>query len=295
MPCYAPIRGWLARFVNASGKRSIVFDQGKGFADKPVNVPCGQCIGCRLERSRQWAVRCVHESALYDQNCFITLTYAPEVVPPEGTLVKGHFQKFMKRLRKRFANQRIRFFHCGEYGEKFERPHYHACLFGFDFSDKVYLKAVNGYPLYTSEILGSLWPFGYSTIGSVSFESAAYVARYITKKVTGDNAAEHYGKRLPEYVTMSRRPGIASDWFSKFRSDVYPDDFIVLRGRRMKPPKFFDKLHEVNDPEGFHLVKVGRAKALLAREEEDSFRLRVREVVKGSQVTSLKRRFENDV
>ena len=130
MPCFSPLDGYRSRTVNASGKRSIVFDIHEGFHDRPVSVPCGQCVGCRLEKSRQWAMRCVHEASLYDENCFITLTYDDEFLPVGGSLDKGAFPRFMKRLRKKFEPRRIRFYHAGEYGDRFGRPHYHALLFG---------------------------------------------------------------------------------------------------------------------------------------------------------------------
>lgn len=102
MPCYHPIQGWKSRFPNQKGKRPIVFKQNSyADLDSPVTLACGRCIGCRLEYSRQWAVRCVHEASLYDDNCFITLTYDNENLPEGGTLVKKHFQDFMKRLRKK--------------------------------------------------------------------------------------------------------------------------------------------------------------------------------------------------
>src|SRR4051794_29862641 len=104
MPCFRPLKGYRARVTNPdTGKRSIVFNARKGFNDLPVDLPCGQCIGCRLERSRQWAIRCSHEAKLHEENCFITLTYAPEHLPPGGTLVVKDFQDFMKRLRFEFG------------------------------------------------------------------------------------------------------------------------------------------------------------------------------------------------
>ena len=136
MPCYRPIKGYRSRRLNAeTGKRPVVFNPRDGFYDQPVDLPCGQCIGCRLERSRQWAIRCVHEASLHERNCFITLTYRDECLPTNGSLDLDAFQKFMKRLRRRFG-EGVRFFHCGEYGENFGRPHYHAILFNLDFSDK---------------------------------------------------------------------------------------------------------------------------------------------------------------
>ena len=117
----------------------------------------------------------------------------------------------MKRFRKHFGSG-VRFFHCGEYGELYERPHHHAILFNCDIYDKeLLLNAKTGFNLYTSSLLSSLWPFGLHSIGEVSFESCAYVARYIMKKVTGDMSESHYHGRKPEYITMSRRPGYR-DW-----------------------------------------------------------------------------------
>lgn len=154
---------------------------GKAFS---LSLPCGQCIGCRLEYSRQWAIRCMHESTLHDQSCFITLTYSDDNLPEHGTLILRDFQLFMKRLRFEFSNVKIRFYHCGEYGEKFGRPHYHALLFGIDFeADRtLYSQSKQGSKLYVSDTLNKLWNKGFATIGNITFESAAYVARYVVKK-----------------------------------------------------------------------------------------------------------------
>lgn len=292
--------GYRSKQVNASGKRSIVFTPADGYTDLPVQIPCGQCVGCRLERSRQWAIRCIHEASLYEDNCFITLTYSPDHLPEGGTLVKAHYQKFMKRLRKMFPGRTIRYFHCGEYGDQNARPHYHACLFNFDFSDKQLWKQRDGIRLYTSPTLEKLWPYGFSTIGDVTFESAAYVARYIMKKVTGKNAASHYqsvdadtGEVTPiisEYVTMSRRPGIAAKWFEKYSSDVYPSDFIVVNGKKMKPPKFYDTLLERMHEDAYTDIKTARIlQSKMHSDNQTPERLHVREQVKLSKIKSLKR------
>lgn len=256
----------------------------------PVEVPCGQCIGCRLERSRQWAIRCVHEAQLHSENCFITLTYNNDHLPADGSLDVTHWQKFMKRLRKKYGDG-IRFFHCGEYGHQLGRPHYHACIFGFDFPDKVLWKqSPSGERLYRSASLESLWPFGYSSVGTLTFESAAYVARYIMKKHLGQGADDHYGGKKPEYTTMSRRPGIAAGWFEKFKGDVYPSDEVILRGKAMKPPKYYDGLYEVLDPDAFEKMKVKRKKSAKIRSADSTRdRLRVREKVKQSQIQKLVR------
>jgi len=292
MPCYHPMLAYRSRETNANGKRPLTFNPRDAYSDLTVTLPCGQCVGCRLERSRQWAVRCVHEASLHENNSFITLTFSDEYLDPSGSLVKADFQKFMKRLRKR-TGLKIRYFHCGEYGEKYGRPHHHACLFGIDFPDKKLWKQTNGVNLYNSEELQQIWPYGHSSIGDVTFESAAYVARYIMKKITGDMAPEYYKNKVPPYTTMSRRPGIATEWFKKFKSDVYPDDHVIIRnGVICKPPKFYDKLL---DDKSLKELKTKRATASRSHAGNNSLqRLAVREQVKLAQLGQLKRDYENE-
>jgi hypothetical protein len=293
MPCYSPIVGYLSRSVNPTGKRSVVFDVTKGFLDMKVQLPCGRCIGCKLERSRQWAIRCVHEASLYPDNCFITLTFNDSSKNDSGSLVKSDFQKFMKRLRKKFG-QGVRYFHCGEYGSKLGRPHHHACLFNFDFPDKVLYSDKGGNKLYISKSLIELWPFGFSTIGAVTFESAAYVARYIAKKITGDKAEAYYNGREPEYTTMSRRPGIGFKWFQKFKGDIYPHDFLVIRGGiKCKPPRFYDEKYLLTNPDSYDLIKGIREHAAKDNPDNRPRRLDTRRVVQEARFKELKRGYEN--
>jgi len=282
----------------------------KGYVDHRVTVPCGQCIGCRLERSRQWAVRCFHEAQMHEQNCFATFTYRSGEVPAGGSLVKKDFQDFVKRLRKRCGYHRgpkgslvsdVSYFHCGEYGERLSRPHYHACLFGVDFPDKVPLgRSESGEPYFSSAALDALWQKGFCSCGSVTFESAAYVARYVLKKVSGSAAGPHYERVdpstgeifsvLPEYTTMSLKPGIGARWFEKYRSDVFPSDEVVVRGRKMRPPRYYDKLLGVGDAPGLERLKRCRVEAQGEhREDHTPRRLLDAEVVKEAQVRFLKR------
>jgi hypothetical protein len=294
MACFNPLRGWRSKAVNPSGKRSIVFDRSRGYEDLPVEVPCGQCVGCRLERSRVWAIRCVHEASLYDDNCFITLTYADENLPENNSLDKSAFPKFMKRLRKRFPNLAIRYFMCGEYGEKFTRPHYHACLFNFDFADKSLWSVKNGIRLYTSPTLSELWPFGYSIIGDVTFDSAAYVARYIMKKITGEKAQEHYGDLQPEFCTMSRRPGLGKGWYDKYSNDLFPHDRTIINGKEVTVPKFYRQLHELDQPKVAFLLKTIRKKLAVESDDNTIRRLRDREVCLKARLKSLTREIESE-
>jgi hypothetical protein len=280
-----------------------VFNPREGYLDMPVTIPCGKCIGCRLEKSRQWAMRIMLEASMYEENCFITLTYDDRNLPDPPSLQLEDFQNFMKRLRKQFGAG-IRFFHCGEYGEENGRPHYHAILMNFDFSDKQPLRLLDygkdKQKIYTSESLERLWPYGYSSIGSVTFESAAYVARYVTKKITGALADEHYQRidyatgevvyLKPEYSTMSRRPGIGKPWYDKFKSDVWPSDYLIVNGRKVKPPKFFEKLLELDDEKALKAIQGKRIESAKTRAADSTpERLEVREIVKEAQIKNLKR------
>lgn len=300
MPCFHPLTAFRSSTSDSRGKYKISFNplSPNVCSDLDLKLPCGRCVGCRLERSRQWALRCMHESTLHSDNCFITLTYAPEYLPEDGSLNVKHFQDFMKRFRKYFVHTKIRFYHCGEYGEKTRRPHYHAIIFGLDLPDRRLWKLNNGVPLFTSEILNKIWGKGFCVIGDVTFESAAYVARYIMKKINGDMADAHYTVVDPEtgevirlkseYTTMSRRPGIASRWFDKYKSDCFPHDFIVHRGMKMKPPSFYDRLYEIDDPDAFKLLK--RRRQALAKKDVDNnspSRLNVREEVVNSRINRL--------
>lgn len=295
MPCYKPLTAWRTAERTASGKSGITFNPAHALMPgDPLELPCGQCLGCRLKKSRDWAVRCVHEAQLHEDNSFITLTFneealskrepkiGPTTKPEERipghkmSLDKAEFPKFMKRLRKHFGYEKIRYFHCGEYGDRYHRPHYHAILFGIDFRDKEFLQLRNGQPLYRSPTLEKLWPFGYSSIGSVTFESAAYVARYVMKKATGLDALDNYyapdedtGELVQvleaEYCTMSRRPGIASDWFDRFGSDVFPSDFITVNGKKFPAPVYYDKLLERMDSVSYEVIKQDRKEAAKLR------------------------------
>ena len=296
MPCYHP----LTAYQCADG--SIVFQERRWFnAVKTLSLPCGQCIGCRLERSRQWAMRCMHEAQLHEKNCFITLTYDNTHLPSDGSLHYKDFQLFIKRLRKKFGNTRIRYYMAGEYGENFGRPHFHACIFGYDFHDKkLWQRSPSGSMLYRSADLELLWPFGYSSIGDVNFESAAYVARYIMKKVTGHNAKDHYTeinpetgeitKRKPEFNKMSLKPGIGYDWYKIYKTDVYPHDYVIIKGKKVKPPKFYDKKYKKDNPYEFDEILYNREiNGKLNSEDNTLERLIVKEQVQNAKLQKLKR------
>lgn len=248
MPCFSPI----GAYQDGSGK-PLSF--GRGSADgKPlpfdVYVACGQCIGCRRERVRQWASRIVNESKLHAENGFLTLTYDDTHLPVHGNLVYRDFQLFLKRYRKMVAPVKLRFFMCGEYGSRTGRPHFHAAIFGHWFSDSYVFKR-GRYPLYRSPALESLWVAGSSCFGALTFDSAAYVAGYIYDKMNGEKAAEHYRRvdlstgemfsLTPEFSHMSLKPGIGHDWLVKYAADYANSGTVVVNGFEAKPPKYYDR------------------------------------------------------
>lgn len=291
MPCYHPLPAWYSKSRGESGKRGITFKLSEGFKDRPLQLPCGTCIGCKLERSRQWAMRCMHEAKMHERNCFITLTYDDAHVPKNGSLNPDHFVNFMKRLRKAYG-EGIRFFHCGEYGENFGRPHHHALLFNHSFEDLKYYKTVNDCRLYESLSLERLWGHGLCVVGDASFESAAYIARYTLKKVVGEYASEHYKGRVPEYLTMSRRPGLGRGFVDKYRHDIYRRDSVIVRGVECKPARYYDSVHEKFAPVSMERIKIRRRGRAAVDVDSTGRRLIDREAVKEASISSLSRGLE---
>ena len=305
MACYSPLQGYRSP-VNGG----LIFKGQStryGSVDK-MEVACGQCLGCRLDKSRMWAARIVHESTLHPENCFVTLTYDDEHMPRlfsggPGTLRKKDFQDFMKRLRWRFPGRKIRYYHCGEYGEQLDRPHYHACLFNLSFGfDQTLFHVRKEHQLFVSKTLDDLWPHGFASVGELTFESAAYVARYCVKKVTGEKAHNHYLRAdeygvaywlEPEYSTMSRRPGIGRDWYEKYKADVFPADKAPVpfsKNQFVKVPRYYDELHKVGNPGEHEAVKERRAAFKESNPGEFApDRLRQKYEVKRAQLSRCKR------
>ncbi|QKI28940.1 VP4 [Kummerowia striata gokushovirus] len=213
----------------------------------PFKLPCGKCVECLLERARDWAVRCTHEASTHESSAFLTLTYAPEHEPPNGLLQYADFQKFMKRLRRFLGNQEIGFFMCGEYGEKTQRPHYHACIFGYDFTDKEKVRENhNGDEIWNSKKLTELWGLGHTELGSVTPQSAGYVARYVLKKQ--DPTAPQGFQR------MSRTHAIGKRYVEKWWKDLFihaRGAVILSDGSRAKIPRYYEKWLRENQTEAW--------------------------------------------
>lgn len=303
MSCYHPLKGFVLG-VNANGKRDMKITsydvdhleiyRGKTYQivsksiqaphvrnmkliDDYVTIPCGQCIGCRIDYSRQWANRMMLELPYHATSCFITLTYNDEHVPLSTyvdyngeeqlslTLHKRHFQLFMKRLRKSYPDVTIRFYACGEYGDTTHRPHYHAILYGVDFSEDRALLGFSrdGYPQFVSANLEKLWPFGYSMICDVSWQTCAYVARYVTKKHKGKTKDFYeYFNIEPEFSLMSRRPGIGRKYYDDNRDKIYERQEIFIStpkgGLKVKPPRYYDSLYDIDCHDEMERIKKAR-------------------------------------
>ena len=308
MPCYVPLRGYLSQKRSPSGKRRVVFKAREGLQDRHVDVPCGQCIGCRLEYKRQWALRCVHEASLYKHNSFLTLTYNDDNLPDGGTLVKEHWQEFMKALRQwrvrtcpgckgegkdcmECESRRIRFYMVGEYGEDKQRPHYHALLFNLDFADKYGIRRSKRHLVYGSPQVEKIWQKGDIYLGTVTPASAQYVTGYITKAVRGkeDEVKAYYGERLPPFTLMSRRPGIGRGWYDKYKKEVAQWDTVISDGVEVKAPKAYDKYLETEFPERFAQLK-GKRKAAVKYEETSDVRLDKKRRVKIAQLRTFSKK-----
>lgn len=272
--CYNPLKGWAVGFNPQSKKQKIVvtgydvdhlewinghwqkiydsYVSGvRPAVMKFMQLPCGQCIGCRLQRSREWANRMMMELATTQgDSCFLTLTYDDDHLtfadgcdPVTGelarspTLVLRHLQLFIKSLRKA-TKKKIRYFACGEYGDQTARPHYHLILFGF-CPDDLQLQACGrkgAYNYYSSQFIAKLWNYGYNIIADVTWESCAYTARYVVKKLTGARSEVYTSLAItPPFVVMSRRPGLGQEYYMKFKDKFDDDDY---------------RLHAIDSPSG---------------------------------------------
>lgn len=297
MACDNPLRAYRqARPDPETGKRGIVFNSRDGYGDIPIELPCGQCTGCRLDRAQQMSMRIMHESKMHDVSCFLTLTYDDQHVPQSYGLEPRELQLFMKRLRKAVP-QRLRFYACGEYGDLYGRPHYHAIIFNYDPPDKKPYSKPRDHTLYTSRSLTDLWGKGSVKVGDVTPQSAGYVARYAMKKITGDRAHDHYARVSPidgqaynvhpEFARMSNRPGLGLAWLEKFRGDVFPSGFVIVDGRKQPPPRYYkEKLGELEQE---RLKRDARKRALVFKAHQTPERRKVRAAVRDARISSLKR------
>lgn len=254
--CYSPLS--LSLLISPSGSRSVVFSpknfspgdyvDNDGYRHISFFVPCRKCLECKASHAREWAVRCMHELKNYEKSCFITLTYDDAHLPSGGTLVKSDLQKFWKRLRKKYG--KFRYFACGEYGEQFQRPHYHAIIFGLDFPPD----ERNSQGVKDNKALSAVWHNGITSCDDVNFNTACYVARYCVKKLS----PIELGDRLPEFVVMSTVPGIGYDYGKDFGVQYMEQGFLMNKGFKLAVPRYYEKVQKKIDKDFYDYVKADR-------------------------------------
>lgn len=281
MACYHPMKAEPNGFGANGNVIYKITGEYLGIKDyKDIIVPCGRCIGCRLDYSREWADRMILELDYSKTALFLTLTYDDISVPRSDlgfmTLNTKHMDNFVRRLRRRFSEKEIRYFYSGEYGDTTFRPHYHGIFFGLeldDIEDLVFYKNNrDGDSLYTSVLLSELWSFGYVVVGRVTWHSCAYTARYVLKKLTGDWSKLYEEKGIiPPYSRSSRRPGIGGHFIEDYpeligKSISVSDPDIRRKIKRVKTPSYLLKKLDAINPELYNRIKSERLR--LARDSD---------------------------
>lgn len=250
-------------FTDSSGKMHIKFlpkrldtyaihqAELKYGKENVLRLPCGKCLSCRLAKSKEWAVRCVLEAKSHEYNFFLTLTFDNEHIG-DNKLTREDLSKFIKRARYYFPD--LRYFGCGEYGSTTNRKHHHIILFNCKIDDLEFFSRSDNGNYYTSKTISKLWPFGHVLITEFSYSTAAYIARYTLKKIFSDDNKD-------EFICMSLKPGLGYSYFEKNYSSIYDTDTIYGdfgNSNKARPPRYFDKLLELINPELFAQVKKKR-------------------------------------
>jgi len=273
MACEKPMKGW--RRADNVGSLHFGGMPQDGRMWWPINVPCGTCILCREEQARQWAVRIAHESMMHEENAFITLTYADEHLPQYNSLNYEDLQRFWKRLRHHLGA--LRYYAVGEYGDKTLRPHYHACVFGHAFIASRTILRESPHLLWTSPLLEEAWGLGHVSVGALTYESARYTASYINKKLRSKQQYVRVDEKTGELIAleqprayMSLNPAIGLNWLTQFGDQVYQGDYVVINGRRQKPPKYYDRWLEKRSKIALKMIKETRAEKAEKQKPQDA-------------------------
>ncbi len=298
--CYHPIKAWK------TPTGDVTFNVHRSYGPS-FQLPCCRCIGCKLAKSKEWAIRCTHEAQMHpvNGNSYATLTYNTDHLPKNNNLNHKDFQVFIRSLRKT-THKKIRYFMCGEYGKATEkngfiaRPHFHVILFGIDFREDKEKHYINkrGDVIYRSETLEAAWTNGFSEFGTVTFESAAYVARYSLKKLNEaereiiDHETGEVTDRKKEYTKMSLKDpgGIGASWYLKYAKDVFPHDYVVNhKGQIMTTPKYYRELLRRENPELAEKLKKIRLEKAKRNTDNSPKRLKVREFIQNEKLKKLPR------
>jgi len=262
MSCEHPLTAWRP----VQGGPVKFNEQRDGRAYQKIELPCGECILCRLDQARQWAVRITHEAQLHEYNSFVTLTYNDEHLPMFGSLnYKGDMQRFWKRLRKQIG--KLSYFAVGEYGDNTQRPHYHACIFGHAFTENRTVLRESPTMLWTNPQLENAWGLGNVSVGALTYQTAQYTASYVTKKLESKRRYTRVEPLTGELIDveqprayMSLNPAIARGWLEKYGKQVYDHDRVIVNGQEMKPPKYYDQWLGKQDEKKLEKIKDKRRK-----------------------------------
>lgn len=201
--------------------------------DSPMLLPCKRCMACRIQHTREWAVRLMHELDYHDRASFVTLTYDDDHLPVDGGLDKRALQLFLKRYRKSAAPGPIKYYACGEYGGRFGRPHYHLIIYGDAFDRR------------DDRRLLEVWPYGFNSSGSVTYDSCRYVAGYCIDKLNGPLAAEVYQGRQPPFQLQSK--GLGKDWAFDNKEQILSGKEFTLHGRPIGLPAYYARKLDYKD------------------------------------------------
>lgn len=274
MACYTPLEAWRQAGSSLLTFRSVDRLDQTAPNNSVMIIPCGKCIGCLLDRSLNWAVRCEHEALYHEENYFLTLTFSDKFLPSDYSLRSWHLQDFWKRVRHALDAEadffdgvfvgadapRFKYYAAGEYGDENFRPHYHATVFGLPLKmlgNLDYHAKSGDFTLYRSSFLERLWPWGFSSVAPMTFETAAYVARYCCKKAF--KKPDEYAEvgLLPERSWISK--GLGRSWYDEFAAETWRDDYIVnSRGHQMAVPRTYMRWLEAQDLSAAERIKKAR-------------------------------------
>lgn len=331
MTCFHPITAYKSRAADLTlapqqyyKTKKILFRPIEN--REKIEIPCGHCLGCRLDHASMWATRITMEAKQWKKCCFVTLTYnnetkedgSPKNLPIKNgkmTLKKKDLQDFLKRLRyyhegeEQWENPKngkiekpIRYFACGEYGDKNGRPHYHIALFNFEPKDlKLYRTNRHNNPIFKSKELKKIWGKGFIVVEELNFETASYIARYVQKKAglkpqkrkytgefeqewrTDERNGEPYLHTInkfkkqkkeieEEFIVMSRAVGIGRTYWEENKEKIKRNKGVLLKVKdrvQLKPiPRYFKKLWEQENWEEFYRYKYEKQKETIKKKIE---------------------------
>lgn len=229
----------------------VLYRRDKPISNRFLTVPCGKCLNCRIAHSREWATRILHECNYHEDNLFLTLTFDDEHLPDDLSIHKKDLQDFFKRLRKDINPKKIKYYACGEYGERLGRPHYHSIIHGLGVNKN------------DKEIVKSNWLYGFCYFGSVTYDSARYVSDYIGKKYYGKFQKDKYGDKQPPFQLQSK--GIGKQYCLDHKEQIISNQGITVRGNEVGIPRYYKKLLNIQTDIDYLMSTINNRKKLLEK------------------------------